>query len=76
MVEVAEVPERDFILFHGGNTHYDTDGCLLPGIRTLPDDDGNPAVWSSTDAYRFIYRHLLNAINGNGKLIVHGVRSD
>lgn len=68
MIEVGDVPGRDFILFHAGNTHHDTDGCILPGIRTLPDSDGNHAVWSSGDAYRAIYRHLLNAALKGGKL--------
>jgi hypothetical protein len=28
-----DVPERDHILFHAGNTHRDTHGCILLGMQ-------------------------------------------
>ena len=31
--EVCKVPGRSHILFHAGNTHHDTSGCILLGIR-------------------------------------------
>lgn len=67
MIEV-EVPGRDFVLFHAGNRHEDTKGCILPGIRTGKDDDGHHAVWSSGDAYVQIYRHLHKAATEGGFL--------
>lgn len=30
----VEVPEREDILFHVGNTYHDTQGCILPGLET------------------------------------------
>jgi hypothetical protein len=30
--EVIDVPDRGGILFHAGNTHVDTHGCILLGI--------------------------------------------
>ena len=30
---VEDVPERDHILFHAGNTHKDTHGCILLGMQ-------------------------------------------
>lgn len=31
--QVMDVPERDHILFHAGNTHKDTHGCILLGMQ-------------------------------------------
>lgn len=31
--QVENVPERDHILFHAGNTHKDTHGCILLGMQ-------------------------------------------
>jgi hypothetical protein len=31
--QVMNVPERDHILFHAGNTHKDTHGCILLGMQ-------------------------------------------
>lgn len=31
--QVMDVPERSHILFHAGNTHKDTHGCILLGMQ-------------------------------------------
>lgn len=31
--QVMDVPERSQILFHAGNTHKDTNGCILLGMQ-------------------------------------------
>ena len=31
--QVIDVPERSHILFHAGNTHKDTHGCILVGLQ-------------------------------------------
>jgi hypothetical protein len=31
--QVVDVPERSQILFHAGNTHKDTNGCILLGLQ-------------------------------------------
>ena len=31
--QVMDVPERSHILFHAGNTHKDTHGCILLGLQ-------------------------------------------
>lgn len=40
----------------------------MTGARTAPDDNGNHAVWSFSDAYCAIYRRFLDAINADGSL--------
>lgn len=31
--KVMDVPQRDHILIHSGNTHKDTQGCILLGVQ-------------------------------------------
>ncbi len=71
MVEVV-VPDRTFILFHIGNYHRNTDGCILVGDRKGTDfeGDGSLTVWGSEDAYTRVYRHLHEAASSDGHLHV------
>lgn len=73
MIEVV-VPGRTFILFHTGNTHYHTDGCILVGEQkgydTTEGADGALAVWASRDAYREIYPVLHKIADEGGQLHV------
>ena len=41
---VQEVPNRDWILFHRGNTAKDTSGCILVGLGTEQDVVHNSVV--------------------------------
>jgi hypothetical protein len=48
---VKNVPGREWILFHGGNTPEDTLGCILLGFRLADiDSDGKMDVTSSKAA--------------------------
>lgn len=73
MIEV-EVEGRDFILFHTGNTHHHTDGCILVGEQrgfdTREGADGALAVWGSRDAYRGVYPVLRQSAAQGGYLEV------
>lgn len=79
MVEVI-VPDRKWILFHTGNTHHHTDGCILVGEQkgrdTTPDGDGALAVWGSRDAYQELYPILREcAANGGHLQIINAAES-
>ena len=50
-IAVRDVPGRDHILFHPGNTAADTRGCILPGTRP-GRMDGRRAVLESAAAMR------------------------
>ena len=41
---VQDVPNRDYILFHIGNSARDTSGCILVGIGRKPDFIQNSAL--------------------------------
>lgn len=63
MVEIAGVPDRSANLFHLGNFHRDTKGCVLVGNAYAYDTahDGALKVTGSTDAYARVYPALLDA---------------
>jgi hypothetical protein len=71
MVEIV-VPDRSFILFHRGNYHRDTKGCILVGNSYGYDTvgDGAPTVWNSTKTYNEIYPALRHAAESCGTLTV------
>lgn len=47
---LQNVPGRDGIIIHEGNTFDDTQGCLLPGEYISYDEYGNPFVHNSKAA--------------------------
>lgn len=71
MVEVV-APDRTFVLFHIGNYHRNTKGCILVGEKPGTDFEGDGAltVWRSEDAYVRVYRKLKEAAESGGKLHV------
>ena len=59
---VQDVPNRDWILFHRGNTAKDTRGCILVGLGSQQD-----VVYNSTLAMDLLIKELihLGAVNIN-----------
>ena len=57
----VHVPGRTRILFHKGNTHHDTEGCILLGLRS-GELDGKPAVLSSAVAFN-AFMDLLEGVD-------------
>ena len=62
---VQEVPNRDWILFHRGNTAKDTSGCILVGIGTEQD-----VVHNSVLAMDLLIKEILNLGGENINLII------
>lgn len=65
MVQIANVPDRDFIEFHVGNTVADTEGCSLAGteaVRPPGNGSGHWEVAHSRTAYEKVYPILRDAI--------------
>jgi len=48
--QVMNVPERDHILFHAGNTHKDTNGCILLGMQ-FGSIESDSAILASRSAF-------------------------
>ena len=62
---VKDVPDRDYILFHIGNSAKDTRGCVLVGIGREQD-----LVKNSTLAMGLLMKEILNLGGTNINLII------
>ena len=62
---VQDVPNRDWILFHRGNTAKDTRGCILVGLGTEQD-----VVHNSVLAMDLLIKELIHLGSENIKLII------
>jgi len=62
---VKDVPNRDWILLHRGNTAKDTSGCILVGIGTEQD-----VVHNSVLAMDLLIKELINLGGENINLII------
>lgn len=60
MLEILNVPNFTDILIHCGNTHADTEGCLLVGTSAHTELD-NMSVSSSGVAYQKFYPLVISA---------------
>ena len=58
--EVAQVPDRRFIMFHVGNWVEDTDGCVLIGESFSWHAHKGPMVTNSRKAFRQFMLALVN----------------
>ena len=62
---VQDVPNRDYILFHIGNTSKDTSGCILVGQGSEQD-----VVYNSRLAMDLVIKEILNLGGENINLII------
>ena len=62
---VQEVPNRDWILFHRGNTAKDTSGCILVGLGSQQD-----VVNNSVLAMDLLMKEIINLGGENINLII------
>jgi hypothetical protein len=65
--QVVDVPERSQILFHAGNTHKDTHGCILLGLQ-YGKLDKETAILASKSAFTK-FMELMNGVT-EAQLIV------
>ena len=62
---VQDVPNRDWILFHRGNSAKDTSGCILVGLGSQQD-----YVKTSTFAMDLLMKEIVNLGGTNINLII------
>ena len=62
---VQDVPNRDYILFHRGNSAKDTSGCILVGLGSQQN-----AVQNSRLAMDLLMKEILNLGGTNINLII------
>lgn len=64
MLWIQDVPGFEYILIHIGNTDDDTAGCLLVGTSPATVDEREDKIAQSTAAYKKVYVHVLEALEG------------
>tara|TARA_R100001244_G_scaffold12078_2_gene14148 strand:- start:1794 stop:2249 length:456 start_codon:yes stop_codon:yes gene_type:complete len=69
MLQVLNVPGFEYILIHIGNTHNNTEGCLLVGQGASTGSD--ISIQSSTNAYKSLYEKVIDAALVNNLTIAY-----
>tara|TARA_R110002020_G_scaffold4135_1_gene18528 strand:+ start:1465 stop:1950 length:486 start_codon:yes stop_codon:yes gene_type:complete len=62
---VQDVPDRDYILFHRGNTAKDSRGCILVGLKSQQD-----IVHNSTLALELLLKEIIHLGASEMNLII------
>ena len=66
MIQVLNVPNFEYILWHIGNTDDDTAGCLLVGDESIQNLTRNGLIKNSASSYHRIYPIVAKAIQQGG----------
>lgn len=62
-LELQDVPNFKFVYIHIGNTHLDSEGCLLVGYGAEIDPSNKSSVITkSTEAFEGIYKKIRSAL--------------
>ena len=71
MIEIKDIPNFSNVYIHIGNTHEDTDGCLLLGSYFHKNADGDDyEVYQSQQAYKDLYNKIVKVVK-KGKMRLH-----
>jgi len=71
VVQIMDVPDRTFILFHTANFPYDVEGCIGVGDRFL-SDALEPAVYNSKKTLAAFF----DVVGYDFDLTIKGVRAE
>jgi hypothetical protein len=70
MLWLQSVDNFEWVYIHIGNTHEDTEGCILVGSGATHDNiSGGGCITDSTTAYQRLYSKIIDAIN-NGQVFI------
>lgn len=71
MIEILNVPDFEYILFHCGNDHEDTDGCILTGRSLDLIENGNYWLGQSEAAYIQFYNKAAPHLAAGNRALLH-----
>jgi len=61
MIEIRTIPNFSLVYIHIGNTHEDTEGCLLVGTYFHKSND-DWGVYQSAEAYKQLYETIIEQV--------------
>jgi hypothetical protein len=70
MIEVLDVPNFTFILWHLGNDDNDTEGCLLLGDSADQNITKRGFIGNSSPAYTRVYPKIADALSSGVECLV------
>ena len=76
MIQLLDVPNYTFILFHCGNDHEDTDGCLLSGTTFKKTSRNGFTVQASAVAYEKVYPEIAQYLDEGNELWIDIIDND
>jgi hypothetical protein len=76
MLQIKDVPQYEYVLFHIGNDESDTAGCVLVGNKAINNSKQNGWVDDSTGAYIDFVRCVYNAMSHNQVVYLNILDSD
>ena len=62
MLWLLDVPLFTFVYIHPGNTHKNTDGCVLVGHTATARPDADGSVGGSVNAYKAVYERVAPTV--------------
>jgi len=65
MIEIKAIPNFSSVYIHIGNTHEDTEGCLLVGTY-FHRSNADWGVYQSTEAYKQLYQTIIDMVKNGG----------
>ena len=71
MIEVLDVPNFKYILFHVGNFESDSAGCILFGNSAKQNVTGSGMVLESKIAYLRVYPIIIRALQKGKKVFLN-----
>lgn len=71
MIQVLDVPNFEYILFHTGNTEKHTAGCLIVGDSAKQNITKDGFVGASRNCYKRIYPGIAAAIEAGDAFVTY-----
>jgi hypothetical protein len=72
---ITGIPGFDLVMFHIGNWHTDTDGCLLPGRGYQMQENGDYMVTDSGTVIKPLVKLISDTVDSKERIWLHVVQN-